>query len=506
MPPPVCGRRVCPKIAAFAPAVRPAVVHILLVARIIGLFAILFSVTLLAPILVAWIYDEPEIGHFLYPMIGSLGLGVLLWLAGIGRHAELGVRDGFLIVALFWFLVSALGAWPFVLALGVPPVDALFESASGFTTTGATVLTGLDELPHSLLFYRQQIQWLGGMGVVVLGLAVIPLLGIGGMQLYRAEAPGPMKDERLSPRLAHTARSLWLLYLGLTIACILGYWLAGMDLFDAIAHSLSTMSTGGFSTHDASIAYYHSSAVEAVAIVFMLLAAINFGVHYLVWQKRDPRLYLRDPEVRAFLVFVLLTVLVVTTMLWLVGHYSALHLSLRDASFEVVSLVTSTGFGTADYSRWPSFLPLLMISISFIGGCGGSTAGGMKVVRVLLLAKQGLHEVRRLIHPRSLRCVRLGRRVVEAQLMQAVWGFFSLYMIAFALLTLLMVHSGLDPLSAFAAVATCINNLGPGLGSVTYNFAGVDEFGKLLGVFAMILGRLEIFTILVLLTPEFWRG
>jgi len=481
-------------------------VHPLLVARVLGLFAILFAVTLAAPLLLVWVYAEPNPWPYLLPMLGALALGLLLWLAGLGRHAELGVRDGFLIVALFWLLVSLLGAWPYMLGAGLTPVEALFEAASGFTTTGATVITDLDRMPRSLLFYRQQTQWLGGMGVIVLGLAVIPLLGIGGMQLYRAEAPGPLKEEKLTPRLIYTARSLWLFYLLLTLACALGYRLAGMDTFDAVAHSLSTVSTGGFSTQDDSLGFYDSAAVEAVAIVFMLLAAINFGVHFLAWRRRDPAAYLRDPEVRAFLKFVIGIVLLVALMLWGAGAYPAPHLSLRDAVFEVVSLVTSTGFGIVDYSHWPDFLPVLLIGISFVGGCGGSTAGGMKVIRVLLLVKQGLLEVRRLIHPRALLCVRLGHRVVEPELMQAVWGYFALYMIVFAVLGLLMIHAGLDPVSAFAAVATSMNNLGPGLGEVTATFASVSDLGKLLAVAAMILGRLEIFTVLVLLTPGFWRA
>ena len=479
--------------------------HLLLVSRILGVFAILYAATLTVPLLLVWLYGEPNPWPYLLPMLGSLGIGLLLRLVGIHRHHELSVRDGFLIVTLFWVLVSLLGAWPFVLGAGLTPVEALFESASGFTTTGATVMTGLDDMPHSLLFYRQQIQWLGGIGVVVLGLAVIPLLGIGGMQLYRAEAPGPLKGEKLTPRLVHTARSLWVLYLVLTLGCALGYWLTGMDVFDAVAHSLSTVSTGGFSTHDASLGYYDSPLVEAVSIVFMLLAAMNFGVHFMAWRKRDPLTYLRDPEVRAFLLFVIAIVLLVGVVLWLEGDYPALHLSLRDAVFEVVSLVTSTGYGIVDYTHWRDFVPILLIAISFVGGCGGSTAGGMKVIRVMLLVKQGLLEVRRLVHPRAFMCVRLGSRIVEPELMQAVWGYFALYMISFTILSLLMIHAGLDPLSAFGAVATSINNLGPGLGEVAVTFTSVSDFGKLLAVAAMILGRLEIFTILVLLTPGFWR-
>jgi trk system potassium uptake protein TrkH len=331
------------------------------------------------------------------------------------------------------------------------------------------------------------------------------MLGIGGMQLYRAEVPGPLKEEKLTPRLTSTARTLWLLYVGLTAACALGYWLAGMTPFDAVAHSMSTLSTGGFSTHDASLGYYQSAGVEAVAVLFMLLAAINFGVHFSAVYHRDWLFYLRDPEARGFLVFSLSVVVLVGLVLRVEGSYTDLSLSLRDAAFEVVSLVTSTGYATVDFSHWPDFLPVLLIFISFVGGCGGSTAGGMKVMRIMLLAQQGLHEVRRLIHPHAILRVRLGRRVVDDRLMQAVWGFFAVYMTAFALLSLMMIHAGLDPTSAFAAVATSMNNLGPGLGEVAYNFQSVNDFGKLVAVLAMLLGRLEIFTLLVLLSPEFWR-
>jgi trk system potassium uptake protein TrkH len=361
------GYRVQPAQRAFENVSKSNIappMHILLIARVLGLFALLFAMTLTLPIGIALLHCEVDLLPFLVPLAGSLALGFLLW--GVGAlgprlrgysRSELGVRDGFLVVALFWFLLSALGAWPLMLGVGLSPVDALFESASGLTTTGATVISGLDALPRSLLFYRQELQWLGGMGVVVLGLAVIPLLGIGGMQLYRAEAPGPLKDEKLTPRLVGTARSLWLLYVLLTAACALGYWLVGMNAFDALAHSLSTVSTGGFSTHDASIGYYDSAAVEAVAIVFMLLAAMNFGLHFAIWRKRDLRLYLRDPEARAFLIFVFTVVLVVSLVLRLEAVYPSVLHGVREAAFTVVSLVTSTGFATVDHVHWPDFLP-----------------------------------------------------------------------------------------------------------------------------------------------------
>ncbi|MEJ2620935.1 MAG: TrkH family potassium uptake protein [Candidatus Thiodiazotropha sp.] len=479
--------------------------HLYSIAKIIGVFSIIFGFTLLIPMILALGYGESqEFFNFLKPFFGSLLLGGSLWLIGRLERAQLGAREGFLIVVLFWLLISMLGAWPLIISTDLKPLDALFEAVSGVTTTGATVMSGLDEMPKSVLFYRQQLQWLGGMGLIVLGIAVLPVLGIGGMQLYRAEMPGPTKEEKLTPRLVQTARALWLLYVSLTVACAAGYWLAGMTLFDAVAHSLSTVSTGGFSTHDASIGYYESNLIEWVAVIFMLMAAINFGVHFAVWRQRNPLHYLRDPEAKTFLYFVVVVVLVVSTMLLLEEEYSSLPTSIQNATFEVVSLVTSTGFAKVDFSHWPDFLPMLLIYISFVGGCGGSTAGGMKVMRVMLLIQQGFQQVRSLIHPHALIPLRMGKRHVDARLMQGIWGFFGLYITTFAILVLLMIHAGLDEHSAFAAVATCMNNLGPGLGEVAFTFQGVSDLGKLLSIIAMLLGRLEIFTLLVLLSPEFW--
>jgi trk system potassium uptake protein len=475
------------------------------IARIVGAYSIIFGLTLLAPMLICLIYGEYEqITNFLIPFFGSFIFGGSLWLVGQRRPDTLGHRDGFLIVALFWVIFSILGGWPLLIATNLTPIEALFESVSGITTTGATVITGLDELPKSILFFRQQLQWLGGMGLIVLGVAVMPMLGIGGMQLYRAEMPGPTKEEKMTPRLAQTARALWLLYFGLTLACSVGYWFAGMNVFDALAHSMSTVSTGGFSTHDASIGYFNSSEVELVSVIFMLLAAINFAVHFSVWRNRNPLLYFKDPEALAFLRFVVVVVFVVSFMLLMEDEYEGLFDSVQDAIFEVVSLVTSTGFAKVDFSHWPDFLPLLLIFISFVGGCGGSTAGGIKVMRVMLLIKQGQQQVQSLIHPHALMPLRIGRRTLDTKLMQGIWGFFGFYLATFSILVLLMVHAGLDERSAFAAVATCMNNLGPGLGDVAYTFQGVSDFGKLLSIIAMLLGRLEIFTLLVLLSPSFW--
>ncbi len=479
--------------------------HLSVVLRTSGLLAVVFSLSLLPPLLVGFLYGERHLDIFLWPMLVSFVAGIFLWYPWRPLNTRISRKDGFLIVALFWVIMSLLGAWPLWLGVEMSFTEAIFEATSGITTTGATVITGLDQLPRSVLFYRQLLQWMGGMGLIVLGIAVLPMLGIGGMQLYRAEAPGPMKEEKMTPRLANTARALWLIYLSLTAACALAYWLAGMSPFDAVAHSLTTVATGGFSTHDASIGYFQSSAVELVAIVFMLLASFNFAVHFFAIHRRDPFYYWRDPEARTFMLLVLGMVLLVVLVLRLEGNYESTPSTLRDAAFQVVSVVTGTGYGTVDFTLWPNFVPVLLIFISFVGGCGGSTTGGMKVVRVLLLVKQGMREVKKLIHPNAMLPVRLGTQVVDQRVMNAVWGFFAAYTAVFVILMLAMMHTGLDQVSAFAAVATSMNNLGPGLGEVAYNFQSVSTAGKWISVVAMLMGRLEIFTILILLSPAFWR-
>ncbi|WP_354671204.1 TrkH family potassium uptake protein [Thiohalobacter sp. IOR34] len=471
----------------------------------VGLLSLAFSSTLLVPALLAWWYRDGQLASFLYAFLAAQAIGLLLWLPVRNHRGELRRRDGFIVVALFWLLLSLVSALPFLFGPHLSFVNAFFEAVSGFTTTGATVISGLDGLPRSLLYYRQQLQWLGGMGLVVLAVAIQPLLGIGGMRLYRAETPGPLKEEKIEPRLAQTARALWLIYLGLTVLCALAYWLAGMTPFDAIGHSFATISTGGFSTHDASLGYYASVPIELIAMAFMLLGGINFSIHFSVWRSFNPLHYLRDIEVRTFLLFTLLTTLVLVAVLRLTGDYDSYAAAFVDSGFEVVSVITSTGFGEVDFTHWPLFLPVLLIFISFIGGCGGSTAGGMKVMRVLLLIKQGQRELGRLLHPRALRPVRIGRRLLGERTTQAIWGFFAAYIFVFVLLTLAMMAAGLDQVSAFAAVATCLNNLGPGLGEVAYTFGGVSDAAKLLAAAAMLLGRLEIFTLLVLLHPAFWR-
>ncbi|HFD86979.1 MAG TPA: potassium transporter [Gammaproteobacteria bacterium] len=476
------------------------------VLSVTGLLICVFSISLLPPVLISLEYQDGETWELLGTFASILAMGSALWFLNRRVDEQIYRHEGFLIVVLFWVLLGILGALPLMFSLHISFVDAVFESVSGLTTTGATVLQGLDGVHPSILFYRQEIQWFGGMGLVVLAVAILPVLGIGGMSLYRAEIPGPMKEEKMVPRLASGSRSLWVLYVAITAACALAYWLAGMTAFDAVSHSLSTVSTGGFSTHDASLGYYHSAVIETIAIVFMLLGAINFGVHFTAVQRHSLKPYFEDVEVRWFIGFVSLATAFITVGLWFSHYYNGVLADLRNAVFEVVSVITSTGFGTVDFNTWPVVFPTLLLAISFIGGCGGSTAGGMKVLRVLILFRLGYREIIRLLHPRAIFPVKLSGRIVPSVTLQSILGFFSAYMAVFALLMLLLMATGMDQVSAYSAVATCINNLGPGMGQVSQSFASVTDAGKIISVVAMLLGRLEIFSVLVLLHPEFWRG
>ena len=473
--------------------------------KVLGLLCVIHGASMLAPFAVALIYDDGHALDFLSIGGASALLGAATMLLGPRPDPHLPGRSGFLIVAVAWFFVSLLGAVPFMVVADIDAVTAIFESASGFTTTGSTALVGLDFLPPSLLLYRQETQWLGGIGVVVAAIALMPMLGIGGMQMMKAETTGPAKSDKLRPRIKHTAQALWRLYLFLTVACALCYWLAGMPAFDAIAHSFSTVSTGGYAIYDASFAGYKSPQIEAVAIVFMLLGAINFALHFRAWGKLSLQPYTSNPEARVFLLTVLLLTLFIAAVLVQYTDTTLLH-AFRLSAFEVVSVITTTGYGIDDFSIWPALLPVLLIFISFIGGCAGSTAGGMKVIRFLVMTRQAGIEIQRLIHPRLVRPLRIGADIIDDSVVRAVWAFFTVYTFVFVVLMLAMMWLGLDQVSAFSAVATCINNLGPGLGEVASNFAGVSGPVKLIGAFACILGRLEVLTIFLLFTPDFWRG
>lgn len=481
--------------------------HFSIIQRIMGQFLMLFSITLLPPVVIDLLYQEHAAHAFFYSYLFLLSIGFLLFLPVRNQRSDLRLRDGFVVVVLFWLVLGIAGALPLYLyeELEISVVDALFESISGLTTTGATVLVGLDNLPHSILFYRQELQWLGGMGIIVLAVAVMPMLGIGGMQLYKAEAPGPVKDNKLTPRIAETAKALWYIYLGLTVACALAYWIAGMNLFDAVSHSFSTVAIGGFSTHDASIGYFDSTAIEAVAIVFMFLGAINFALHFTVVRSKSLMPYLRDAEFRLYASLLIIIVFLCTYVLYTQTLDHDLPAAIREALFQTVSIATTSGFVTKEYANWPVFIPVLLLFASFVGGCAGSTGGGIKVIRVLLLLKQGQREIMRLIHPNARVTVKVGRQPVNNSIIDAVWGFFAAYVALFALMMLILMFNGLDQITAFSAVAATINNLGPGLGEVSANYASLTDFNKLLLCFSMLLGRLEIFTLLVLLMPAFWR-
>lgn len=477
------------------------------VQRIVGLLLMLFSVTMLPPAVLDLWFRDGVATAFLIGFCVTAITGALLWLPVYRYRRELKLREGFLVVVLFWTVLGLFGAVPLYLSL-TPRISisqAAFEAVSGLTTTGATILVGLDTLPSAVLYYRQQLQWLGGMGIIILAVAILPLLGVGGMQLYRAEVPGPVKDNKLTPRIMETARALWLIYVSLTAACALAYWFAGMSGFDAIAHAFSTVSTAGFSTHDASFGYFNSATIELIAVVFMLLGATNFALHFSMMREKDPRVYWRDAEFRVFIGIFASAVVAVAVILWWTGTYGRGWEALVKALFQVVSIGTTSGFTSAEYVSWPLLLPPLLLFMSFMGGMAASTTGGIKVVRILLLFKQGIREVVRMIHPNAELPIKAGQRRVPDRVVQAVWGFFSVYVGFYLILFFLMLATGLDVVSAFAAVAATLNNLGPGLGEVANNFAAVPEFGLWVGIFAMLLGRLEIFPLLVVLTPYFWR-
>ena len=481
--------------------------QIFVIIRILGLLLVVFSVTMLPPVVVDLIYQEdagiPFLEAFLIILVG----GLCLFLPLIRHRKELRLRDGFMVVVMFWFVLGSAGGLPIYLS-GIDDIsitDAVFEAISGLTTTGATVIVGIDELPHSVLFYRQQLQWMGGMGIIVLAVAVLPMLGIGGMQLYRAETPGPVKDTKLTPRITETAKALWYIYLTLTVTCGIAYWLAGMDAFDAIAHAFSTVAIGGFSTHDASMGYFNSRTIELIAIVFMLLSGVNFALHFAAVRQRRFMVYLKDAEFKTYIMVLLVVSLVTILYLQFTNTFESKLDSIIEGLFQVVSIGTTTGFTTQEYYSWPGFLPVLLLYVSFMGGCAGSTGGGIKVIRILLLVKQGVRELQRLVHPSAQFAVKIGRKPVSDNVIEAVWGFFAAYFAISAIMILLLMASGLNQDTAFSAVAACLNNLGPGLDEVGQNFQSINDFAKWVLCLAMLLGRLEIFTLLVLFTPGFWK-
>ena len=475
------------------------------VIRILGLLLMLFSLAIIPPIVVSIIYSDGETWSFFYALILIFVSGLLLWLPAMQAKTDLKLRDGFIIVVLFWFVLSAFASLPMVLSesLSISITDAIFESISGLTTTGATILNNIDDLPKSILFYRQYLQWLGGLGIIVLAVAVLPMLGVGGMQLYKAEVAGPIKN-KITPRITETAKWLWIVYLTMTIVCGASYYIAGMPLFDSICHSFSTIAIGGFSIHNESFGYYDNHWIELVAIFFMIAACLNFSLHYLAFKNKSLSGYKNDNEAYFFIFLIFLISLL--TILYVSNISEDMNVKeIIKNIFYAVSISTTTGFTNSNYFNYVGFLPLLLILFSFIGGCAGSTAGGMKVIRVMLLLKQGYRELVRLIHPNSKIKVKVGNTAINERTLETIWGFFAIYVFVFLTVLLLLMLSGLDFLTSFSAVAATINNLGPGQGEVLYNYASISDVNKWILSFSMVVGRLEIFTLLVIFIPDFWK-
>jgi trk system potassium uptake protein TrkH len=478
--------------------------NITLTLRILGALLLYLAIALLVPVPISWLYGDGAADAFFLSAVISAVCGGLLF-TQFRSESDLSVREGFAVVTFGWTFFALFGALPFVFTGAVPNyVNAFFETMSGFTTTGSTILTDIEVLPPSLLLWRSLTQWLGGMGIIVLSLAILPMLGVGGMQLFKAEVPGPTAD-RLRPRIQDTAKLLWGVYVLLTGAEVLLLMGGGMSLFDSVNHSFATMATGGFSTRNASVAAYGSAYIDWVITAFMFLAGVNFSLHYLALRGKLSD-FIRNEE------FLFYTMLVVAgtglVVLFNMGDtYPDFFDNLRFSAFQVVSIMTTTGFGTADYELWPVLCQYLLVFTMFIGGCAGSTGGGIKVARILLLFKHAQVQVFRLIHPRAVRLVKLGERPVDKEVMQSILGFFALYMGVFVAASFIMAGIGMDLPSAGASVIATLSNIGPGLGSVgpVDNFAHIPAFGKLVLAFCMLLGRLELFTVLVLVFPSFWR-
>lgn len=474
--------------------------------RIFGAIIALSSLITVPPLLIAHALGESSQVAFFNSLMLVGGVGLALWWPV--RHAEydLRLRDGFLIVTAVWVLASLTTAIPFTLAAPhLSYTDAVFEAASGLTTTGATVIQGLDGLPRSVLFYRQFLSFLGGMGIVILAVAILPMLKIGGMQLFRAESTGPTRDNKLTPRIAETARALWLVYMGLNVLCALAYWIGGMSFFDAVCQAMSTLATGGFSTHDANFGFWKSSLIDSIAMIFMLLGGINFGMHWYAWRRATVTHYQADAELFTYLWIAAIASVVMTFDLWLSGHFGNFFDALHHGSFQVVSNLTTSGFVTTGFSDWPGMAPLLLVMLSFIGGCAGSTAGGMKIARMQMVVRQGLREVKQLVHPKAQFVVKVGGKRVSESVVISVAGFIALYLLCFLVMTLMLAALGSDIVTAFSAIASCLNNAGPGLGRVAHHFKELGDAATWICSLAMVLGRLEVFTVLVLLTPQFWQ-
>jgi len=469
--------------------------------KLFSILVMFFSISFIVPIITSFIYKDGALSIFVITFSIVFIIGFLGWLISKNNTEEMTHKDGFLVITLFWIVLSSAGSIPFILS-GMTFIDSFFESMSGITTTGATVIPNLSVLPESLLLYRQLLQWMGGMGLIVLAIAVMPLLGIGGGQLYKTEIPGAMNDQKLTPRIKETAQALWLIYLLLTIFCSVFYFFAGMNAFDAVSHSLSTVSIGGFSTYNNSIGHFDNGLIETVCIIFMLLSALSFTLHYFAFYMKKPLKYLHDPELR-FFISIMACIFLLSILINYFSNYE--QASIRELLFHSVSIVTTTGFSIGDTNQWNPSIGFLFLIGAFIGACSGSVGGGIKSWRVLIMINYAYINLKKMVHPNAVISLKIGAKNVENDVAASVWGFFSIYVLSFIILLLGLVVTGLDFQSAFSAIGACLNNLGPGLGDVAQTYASVTATGKAILSFAMILGRLEIFTLLVLFMPIFWQ-
>ena len=464
----------------------------------------MFAGTLMIPIVTSLSFSDGNLQTFIVSLLVFFIIGTLLYFPNSKiKSSDIKSKEGFLIVVLFWLILSLFGSLPFILDkdLSLSFVDALFESISGWTTTGATIIDDLENLSPSILIYRQMLQWLGGMGIVILALAILPMLGVGGMQLYKAESTGPIKDNKISPRIAETAKSLWRVYIGLTTMCALLYFFAGMSIFDSVAHSFSTIAIGGFSTYNDSIGHFNSPIIEFVCIIFMLLAALNFILHFLAMKSGSIATYFKDTEVRSF-TFIIIIFLSLIYVFHLVNNSD---IPLRHIIFQLISFITTSGFTSTSYESWPSFIVFTLLLVSFFGACAGSTGGGIKIIRIVLVLKLLKKGLLRTLHPTAQVPVKINDQAISDEVASNIYDFIVFYILSYMILSFLLLIFGNDIATSFSSVASCLNNLGPAVGDAVNSYSSLSTSSKYVLSFTMILGRLEIYTLLIILTPYFWK-
>ncbi len=477
------------------------------VVRVVAILLLIVSFFMLFPAITALYYEEyKELTIFgLTTLLIVILSGLSLYVLRKEKRDTLSIKDGFLMVGLSWALVSFFGSFPFYFSDSFPVfADAFFETVSGFSTTGASILTNIEGLPKSILFWRSLTHWLGGMGIIVLTVAILPILGIGGMQLIKAEAPGPTVD-KITPRVTETAKILWYIYLGLTIGETILLMLGGMNLYDALTHTFGTLATGGFSTKNLSVGHFNSAYIDGIVTVFMMLAGTNFILHYKLLTGNYKSLF-RDSEYKAYIVIFLSATVIISFILY-GNYYNTIGECFRYASFQAASILTTTGYATTDFEKWPYLAQIVLFTLMFVGGCAGSTGGGIKVMRIYLLLKQGFNEMKYLLHPRAIFTLKISGNPIKKDTMYAISGFFFFYIFMVLITTFVVATSNQDVLTSLATALATVGNIGPGFGKIgpAENYAFFPDYVKWFLCFAMIVGRLELYTILVLFTPTFWK-